>query len=199
MSVVHNDLTNAAPDGALCVRFLSGEQPYLSLYQPPVRSTAAGELGRWADTWLLVTPRMTISFTAAARRALVSALLTCYLGACMPHLLGDESEWLGETIGEAAARHRTATEFVVSYAPTSGVNQRYSVEVSPSAWCSTMPCAGRYGSLTVRVERGRQGSTTYHMRFIAVPKPLAIHKNGQATELVFRKNSVGVIELVELR
>jgi hypothetical protein len=36
------------------------------------------------------------------------------------------------------------------------------------------------------------------MAFVAVPKPLAIQKSGEATQLVLRKNG-SVIELVALR
>ena len=132
------------------------------------------------------------------RLALV--VLSCFIVSCGAHILGDEGEWLGETIGRAAdqLRHSTDTVLVISYAPVSGVNQRYSIGIGRSVWCPKPPCFENQGALTVEVERGRHGSTTYHMRFVAVPKPLEIQKAGEATQLVLRKNG-DVIELVALR
>jgi hypothetical protein len=140
----------------------------------------------------------------ASATGLISRLAVVALGCCLVscgvHILGDEGEWLGERIGDAAdqLRHSTQVELVVSYAPESGVNQRYSIGIGKSAWCPKPPCYENQGALTVGVERGRHGSTTYHMKFVAVPKPLEIHKAGAATQLVLRKNK-DVIELVELR
>jgi hypothetical protein len=87
---------------------------------------------------------------------------------------------------------------VVSYAPESGIDQRYSIRIGKSVWCPEPPCHENQGALTVGVERGRHGSTTYHMRFVAVPRPLEIRKAREVTRLVLRKNG-DVIELVELR
>jgi hypothetical protein len=131
-------------------------------------------------------------------RYIVLIVVGSFLAGC--HVVGDEREWLGERIGKAAdqLRRSAKTELVISYASESGVNQRYSVGVGKSVWCPTPPCNENQSALTVSVERGRQGSTTYHMRFVAVPAPLQIQKNGAATEVVLRK--VGdIIELVELR
>lgn len=138
-------------------------------------------------------------FPGSISRWAVVALSCCYLAGC-GHLLGDEGEWLGERIGDAAEqlRHSTQPELVLSYAPESGVNQRYSIGVGKSVWCPKPPCSENQGALTVDVEHGRHGSTTYHMRYVAVPRPLEIHKTGQPTRLVLRKNK-DVIELVELR
>ncbi|MGH9888548.1 MAG: hypothetical protein ACREBE_23650 [bacterium] len=131
---------------------------------------------------------------------MVSIMLGCCLVSCGVHILGDEGEWLGERIGVAAdkLRHSGQAELVVSYAPESGINQRYSIGIGKSVWCPRPPCYENQGALTVEVERGRHGSTTYHMRFVAVPKPLEIHKVGEATAIVLRKNGDS-IELVELR
>jgi len=133
-------------------------------------------------------------------RRLALIVACCCLGGCHFHLLGDEGEWLGERIGDAAdeLRHSAQTELILSYAPDAGVNQRYSVGVGKSVWCPQPPCYENRGALTVELEHGRHGSTTYHMRFVAVPKPLMIHKEGQGTQVVLRKNK-DVIELVELR
>jgi len=137
-----------------------------------------------------------------ALQAVTWCLVIIALGAvsaCSP-LLGDEGEWLGEKIGDAANRLRRSSqsELVMSYAPQSGSDQRYSIGIGKSVWCPTPPCLENNGALTVEVERGRHGSTTYHMKFVAVPKPLEIHKSGKATQLVLRKNG-DVIELVQLR
>ena len=127
-------------------------------------------------------------------------VLSCFIVGCGAHILGDEGEWLGERIGRAAdqLRHSTDAESVISYAPESGVNQRYSIGIGRSVWCPKPPCFENQGALTVEVERGRHGSTTYHMTFVAVPKPLEIQKTGEETQLVLRKNG-SVIELVALR
>lgn len=124
---------------------------------------------------------------------LCSLLLSC-------DVFGDEGVWLGEKIGSAAdeLRHSTQTELVISYAPRSGVNQQYSIGIGRTVWCPAPPCRENQGGLTVEVEHGRHGSTTYYSRFVAVPKPLEIHKTGQPTQLILRKNK-DVIELVELR
>jgi hypothetical protein len=131
---------------------------------------------------------------------LVSIVLGCCLVSCGAHILGDEGEWLGERIGDAAdqLRHSAQAELVISYVPESGINQEYSIGIGKSRWCPNPPCYENRGALTVEVARGRHGSTTYHMRFVAVPKPLEIHKVGEATRLVLRKNG-DRIELVELR
>jgi hypothetical protein len=136
--------------------------------------------------------------TAKRSRWIVPILVSCLAGC--GHLLGDEGEWLGEKIGDAATqlRRSTQTELVIPYAPESGVNQRYSIGIGKSIWCPTPPCNENQGALTVSVEHGRHGSTTYHMRFVAVPQPLEIHKNGEPTQLVLRKAG-DLIQLVEVR
>src|SRR4051794_4983805 len=85
--------------------------------------------------------------------------LGCFIVSCGAHILGDEGEWLGERIGQAAdqLRHSTQNELVISYAPASGVNQRYSIGIGSSVWCPKPPCFENQGALTVRVERGRHG------------------------------------------
>jgi len=139
-----------------------------------------------------------IGMHSFVRRLAIIVACGC-LASCSLHLW-DEGAWLGKRLGEAAEelRHSPRTELILSYAPASGVDQRYSVGVGKSVWCPQPPCYENQGALTVQVERGRHGSTTYHMRFVAVPQPLMIHKEGQATQLVLRKNK-DVIELVELR
>ena len=134
-----------------------------------------------------------------ARRFARIALACCLVG-CGGHLLGDEGVWLAEKIGDAAEqlRHSAQTELVLTYEPASGADQHYSIGVGKSIWCPKPPCTENRGGLTVQVEHGRHGSTTYHMRFVAVPQPLEIQKVGQPTQLVLRKDK-DVIELVELR
>ncbi|MND01451.1 hypothetical protein D3C83_204480 [compost metagenome] len=64
-------------------------------------------------------------------------------------------------------------------------------------WCPQPPCRENIGGLTVSVERGRHGSTTYHVRFVAVPAPLLIKKVDQKTEIVLRKigDTIAVVAL----
>lgn len=131
------------------------------------------------------------------RRVVIVVLCCSFLGC---GVFGDEGVWLGEKIASAAEqlRHSTQAELVISYAPKAGVDQRYSVGVGKSVWCPAPPCYENRGGLTVQVEHGRHGSTTYHTTFVAVPRPLEVHKVGQPTQVVLRKNK-DVIELVELR
>jgi hypothetical protein len=142
-----------------------------------------------------MVPRTALPVT----RCMAIITLACCLGSCSP-LLGDEGEWLGEKIGDAADRLRRSgqSELVLSYAPQSGRDERYSIGVGKSVWCPTPPCPQNQGALTVDVEHGRHGSTTYHMKFVAVPQPLEIHKTAEPTQLVLRKNR-DTVELVQLR
>ena len=136
----------------------------------------------------------------ALLRAALLIVACCCLADCGPHILGDEGEWLGEKIGDAATtlRRSPEPELVLVYQPESGVNQRYSIGIGKSLWCPEPPCYENHGSLTVLVERGRHGSTTYHTRFVAVPRFLEIQKDGQTTQIVLRKTREG-IALIDLR
>src|SRR3954467_8484040 len=95
-------------------------------------------------------------------------------------LIDDEGSWLGARIGEAAEKLRQSadTELVYTYTPLEGVDQKYWVGMGRVVWCPSPPCRQTEGGLTVSVERGRHGSTTYHMRFVAVPARLQISKEG---------------------
>jgi hypothetical protein len=141
---------------------------------------------------------MTTTATRAAA-CIVTVLLCSFAISCV-NPLGDEGSWLGAKIGDAAEklRHSSKSELIVSYVPHAGANQRYSIGIGKSVWCPEPPCYENQGALTVEVERGRHGSTSYHMSFVAVPRRLEIHKFGAATEIVLRKNK-DVIELVEIR
>ena len=138
-----------------------------------------------------------LSVSRFTKRVALLVLGCCAFGC---GVLGDEGVWLGERIGDAAERLRRSsqTELVFAYVPRAGADQRYSIGVGKSVWCPAPPCYENEGGLTVSVERGRHGSTTYHTRFVAVPTALKIAKFGQPTQVVLRKNK-GAIELVELR
>lgn len=118
-------------------------------------------------------------------------------GAC---LLDDEGVRLGRKLGDAAAqlRRSSATELVLTYEPRSGVKQKYSVGLGKMVWCPTPPCLQNMGGLTVSMgPKGRGGSTTIHARYVAVPTPLIIHKEGEPTRLVLRKiaDTIAVVAL----
>lgn len=70
---------------------------------------------------------------ALIRRVVIIVAGCCLLG-CHVRILGDEGEWLGERIGAAAEqlRHSARPELVLSYAPESGVNQKYSIGIGKS-------------------------------------------------------------------
>lgn len=82
-------------------------------------------------------------------------------------------------------RASNASEIVVHYTPIDGVGEPYYVELTPSleeswqkqeVWSSYLVVSGQ-----------SSGGTSYHNRFVFVPKRLTIQKNGGATELVLKK------------
>ena len=133
----------------------------------------------------------------------VTGLLALFvLGGCDGRrLIDDEGSWLGRRIGQAAdeLRHSAENELVLTYAPLEGVDQKYWIGMGKMVWCPSPPCLQNEGGLTVTVERGRHGSTTHHVRFVAVPAPLQISKEGKPTEIVLRKIGGDTIGVVALR
>lgn len=128
----------------------------------------------------------------------VTLLSVVFINAC--GAFTDESVRLARQIEDASAELRRSgnKELVLTYRPQEGVDQNYSVGIGKTVWCPGPPCLENTGGLTVEVERGNHGSTTYYMRFVAVPKPLQIQKNGQPTVIVLRANG-DTIDLVDLR
>ncbi len=122
------------------------------------------------------------------------------VAACDSRIVSDEGVWLGQRIGDAAEELRSSPDSVkvIEYVPAKGVDQTYSVGIGKSIWCPTPPCSENQGALTVAVEHGNHGSTTVHMRHVAVPSPLSVQKRGEPTHVVLRKRN-GIIEVVELR
>ncbi len=143
-----------------------------------------------------------INRLVAALALVVSMSFMC---GCLVHMtrygprLGQESEWLSDKIGSAATKLRRSreTELIFSYRPEFGVDQRYSIRIDNFKWPCPLPCHDP-SRLVVYVDKGYGGTTTHHRLFVGVPKSLEIHKDGQPTEIVLRKNKE-VIELVELR
>jgi hypothetical protein len=120
-------------------------------------------------------------------------------GACF---LDDEGVRLGRQLGDAATdlRRSADTQLIVAYKPRSGVNQKYSVGLGKMVWCPAPPCRQNWGALTVAMgPNGRGGSTTIHTRFVAVPRPLMIQKEGEPTRIVLRKIAADTIAVIALR
>jgi len=128
------------------------------------------------------------------------ALLACTGALASCHVLGDEGEWLGERIGAEAQAMRRAgdTLRVIAYEPVAGVHHRYSVALGRSTWVPMPPTPFSNGALTVIVAGGRSGSTTYHERYVAVPRSLHAEREGVATQLVLRRQG-DTIQVVQLR
>ncbi len=88
--------------------------------------------------------------------------------------------------GAKELRSSAATELVVHYETLDGPGQSYYVEISPSRDGSAR-ASDRWGSYLV-VSGKTSGGTSYHNRFVFVPRRLYIRKAGGATELVLRKD-----------
>lgn len=124
-------------------------------------------------------------------------LLTLFPG-CI-RIFEDNGTHLAYELEKAAKdlRASDATEIVVRYDTLDAPNQSYYVEITPSieeswqkkdVWSSYIVVSGK-----------TSGGTSYHNRFVFVPKRLYLRKDqGGATELVLRKNS-DRISVVEIR
>lgn len=116
-------------------------------------------------------------------------------------LFYDEGVRLGQRLAREAQSLRESheSERVFSYRPLLGAHQEFSVGIGAGSQCA--PEQGRFcgdSGLTVRVERGNSGSTTYFRRFVSVPKALYIAKNGSDLVVALRKTG-GNVEVVALR
>jgi hypothetical protein len=89
--------------------------------------------------------------------------------------------------GAKELRASGATELTVHYTTLDAPGQAYYVEITPSL-DEADPASGRWSSYLV-VSGQTSGGTSYHNRFIYVPRRLYIKKDqGGATELVLRKD-----------
>jgi len=97
--------------------------------------------------------------------------------------------------GANTLQHSDATETIVRYETLDGPNQSYYVEITPSLGESGQ-ASGVWSSYLV-VSGKSSGGTSYHNRFLFVPKRLYINKEQGATELVLRKegNRISVVEV----
>ena len=102
--------------------------------------------------------------------------------------------------GAEALRASQAVERVVKYDTLNGPSQSYYVEVTPSIVEpkeGAAPISERWSSYLVVSEK-TSGGTSYHNRFVFVPKRLYLEKSSGPTEVVLRKNG-DRIDIVELR
>ena len=89
--------------------------------------------------------------------------------------------------GATELRQSSATELVVRYEPLDGVNEKYYVEITPSI-NEASPRSDIWGSYLV-VSGKSSGGTSYHNRFVFVPRRLYIEKPRGATEIVLKKDA----------
>jgi hypothetical protein len=118
--------------------------------------------------------------------------LGCLSAALVAGLLGctafeDNGTHLAYALEKGARRLRASTdrEVVVHYETLDGPSQSYYVEITPSVGESGEPTS-RWSSYLV-VSGKTSGGTSYHNRFVFVPKRLYIEKAGGATILILRK------------
>jgi len=120
---------------------------------------------------------------------------------CWYYLFYDEGVRLGKQLGREAQAMRESheDERVFTYHPLLGSDQQYWVGIGAGSKCDPdrgLLCGD--SGLTVRVERGRSGSTTYHRRFVSVPNALSVEKHGESLQVSLHKVGDNV-ELVRMR
>ncbi len=124
------------------------------------------------------------------------ALFLFFLSGC-GRLLEDNGTHLAFALekGVKELRGSTANETVVRYETLDGPSQGYYVEITPS-FSDSAKATGPWGSYLV-VSGKTSGGTSYHNRFIFVPKRLYLKKEGGPSELVLRKDGdhVSVVEI----
>ncbi len=105
-------------------------------------------------------------------------------------LFYDEGVRFGEQIAREATELRGSreTERVFTFRPLFGTHQHYWIGIG----------AGPQSGLSVRVEHGHGGSTSYHRRFVSVPNRLEVNKDGEPAQITLRKSGAEV-KLVVLR
>ncbi len=138
----------------------------------------------------------TTSRQQAAARGLMGAMLL-QLGAC-GNLFEDNGTHLAYLLekGTGQLRSSGASELIVRYKTLDGGNDPYYIEITPSF----SPGRGSDIPASYLVVSGKsRGGTSYHNRFVLVPRRLYIEKSaGGAAELVLRREG-GHVDLVEVR
>ena len=126
--------------------------------------------------------------------AIIAACLILFSGCS---LLEDNGTHLAYALEKAAKQLRgsDATTTVVRYETLDGPDQRYYVEITPSI-SESEPTSKVWSSYLV-VSGKTSGGTSYHNRFVFVPRRLYIEKNKGATELILRRDGdrISVIEM----
>jgi hypothetical protein len=98
--------------------------------------------------------------------------------------------------GAEHLRHSNQTEEVVEYEPLTGINQRYEIDISETI---PVPKPNNLKGLSSLTVTGKNpGSTSYHSRFVTVPKHLYIAKENASAEIVLRKHGDN-IDVVAIR
>jgi len=112
-------------------------------------------------------------------------------------LFEDNGTHLAYALEKAANELRAsdASETVVHYVPLDGPDGSYYVEITPSL-NDPGPASAVWSSYLV-VTGKTAGGTSYHNRFVFVPKRLFLRKARGETEVVLRKTGdrVSVVEL----
>jgi len=134
--------------------------------------------------------------TSLARPCFLLLAAVCFVAGC--GVLEDNGTHLAYALekGAAALRSSRANETVVRYETLDGASKPYYVEITPS-FGEQGPASGIWSSYLV-VSGQRSGGTSYHNRFVFVPRRLFIEKTGGVTELVLRKDG-DRISVVEIR
>ncbi len=140
---------------------------------------------------------MSRKFIPVPRWIFPALIAAVFLAAC-GRMFEDNATHLAYALEKAADKLRasTANESVVHLAPLDGIGDSYYVEVTPS-FGEQGNESGPWGSYLV-VSGKTPGGTSYHNRFVFVPRRLYVKKDGGATELVLRKDG-DRISLVEVR
>ena len=131
----------------------------------------------------------------------VCAILLGALACAWDRITYDEGVRLGKQIAAEAEvlRKSDQTELTFEFRPRYGVEQSYRVGIGKAERCDPQHgknCA--QAAVSVSVERGQGGSTTYAYRYVSVPAPLQIEKRGEATFVTLRKSAADV-QVVALR
>lgn len=132
-----------------------------------------------------------------SKSAGLSLLLFVFAGC--GSVLQDNGTHLAYALEKGAAQLRASrdSELVVPYETLEGGHDPYYIEITPSF--TPGHAAGVPGSYLV-VSGTRRGGTSYHNRFVLVPRRLYVDKvRGGITELVLRKGAGDSVNVVELR
>lgn len=136
--------------------------------------------------------------TAFLSKSACLSLLLFVLGGC-GNALQDNGTHLAYALEKGAAQLRASrdSELVVPYETLEGGHDPYYIEITPSF--TPGYTAGVPGSYLV-VSGTRRGGTSYHNRFVLVPRRLYIDKvRGGVTELVLRKGAGDTVNVIEMR